>query len=89
MPDLDLGAASLAYAVINPVIGLSTFAAQLFLREPLAQAYTREFRVVGPWSDPKVEAIERRPGQAAPHIAAAAASGASAPSSSFTEEPSR
>lgn len=89
VPDLDLGAASLAYAVINPVIGLSTFAAQLFLREPLAQAYTREFRVVGPWSDPKVEAIERRPGQAAPHIAAAAASGASAPSSSFTEEPSR
>ena len=93
VPDLDLGAASLAYAMINPVIGLSTFAAQLFLREPLAQAYTREFRVFGSWSDPQIETIERRLGQAPPHIGAAAASAASAPSSSpsssVTEEPSR
>lgn len=81
VPDLNLGAASLAYAVINPVIGLSTFAAQLFLREPLAQAYTREFRVVGSWADPQVEPVERQPGQAVPRIAAPAASGAAPPSS--------
>ena len=81
VPDLNLGAASLAYAVINPVIGLSTFAAQLFLREPLAQAYTREFRIVGSWADPQVEPVERLPGQAVPHIAAPPASGTAAPSS--------
>jgi uncharacterized protein YhdP len=81
VPDINLGAASLAYAVINPVIGLSTFAAQLFLREPLAQAYTREFRIVGSWADPQVEPVERQPGQAVPRIAAPPASGAALPSS--------
>ena len=72
VPEINLGAASLAYAVINPVIGIGSFVAQLFLREPLAQASTREFRITGSWSDPQVEAVERQPGQAPPRIAPAA-----------------
>ncbi|HEX4508591.1 MAG TPA: AsmA-like C-terminal region-containing protein, partial [Burkholderiaceae bacterium] len=60
VPEINAGAASLAYAAINPVVGLGTFLAQLFLSHPLAKAGTREFHVTGPWADPKVEAIERK-----------------------------
>ncbi|MCV5943015.1 hypothetical protein OFN64_40680, partial [Escherichia coli] len=59
---INAGTASLAYAVINPAIGLGTFLAQWFLRKPLAEASTREFHVTGTWTDPKVDAVRRRPG---------------------------
>ncbi len=58
VPEINAGTASLAYAAINPAIGLGTFLAQLFLRKPLVRAGTREFHVTGPWSDPKVERVE-------------------------------
>ncbi|MED5621575.1 YhdP family protein [Ideonella sp. BN130291] len=60
VPEINAGTASLAYAAINPVVGLSTFVAQLFLRKPLMQAGTREFHVTGPWDDPKVVRVERK-----------------------------
>ena len=85
VPEINLGAASLAVAAVNPVVGLSTFVAQLFLREPLAQANTREFRIVGSWTDPKIESVERQPGQAAPRIAAPAGSSAGTPPSAAAE----
>ncbi len=59
VPEINAGTASLAYAVINPAIGLGTFLAQYFLRKPLMAASTREFRVTGPWDDPKVDRVER------------------------------
>jgi len=59
IPEINAGTASLAVAVINPAIGLGTFLAQYFLRKPLMAASTREFRVTGPWDDPKVERVER------------------------------
>ena len=58
VPEINAGAASLAYAAINPVVGLGTFVAQYLLRKPLAEASTREMRITGTWSDPKVERIE-------------------------------
>jgi uncharacterized protein (TIGR02099 family) len=58
VPEINAGTASLAYAVINPALGLGTFLAQVFLRKPLAEANTREFRVTGPWADPKVERVQ-------------------------------
>ena len=73
VPDVNAGAASLAYAAINPVIGIGTFLAQLFLRSPLTEAGTREVHVTGTWSDPKVDEVEH---QAAVAAAAAAASAA-------------
>jgi uncharacterized protein YhdP len=69
---VNAGTASLAYAVINPVIGLGTFLAQLFLRKPLAEAGTREFHITGPWADPKVERVERKSGDAVPETDAPA-----------------
>ncbi len=59
VPEINAGTASLAYAVINPAIGLGTFLAQYFLRKPLMAASTREFRVTGPWDDPKVDRVDR------------------------------
>jgi uncharacterized protein YhdP len=87
VPEINAGAASLAYAAINPVVGLGTFLAQLFLSHPLARAGTREFHVTGPWVDPKVEAIERKTGTEAARAADGAASAtASAPSAPSTTE---
>ncbi len=60
VPEINAGTASLAYAVINPAIGLGTFLAQMFLRRPLSEAGTRQFHVSGPWGDPQVEAIGRK-----------------------------
>lgn len=68
VPEINAGTASLAYAAINPAIGLGTFLAQIFLRKPMMQAGTREFRVSGPWADPKVERVERKPGDPLPEI---------------------
>jgi uncharacterized protein (TIGR02099 family) len=59
IPEINAGAASLAYSLVNPAIGLGTFLAQLLMREPMMQAGTREFHVTGDWADPKVERIER------------------------------
>ena len=61
VPEVNAGTASLAYAVINPVVGLGTFLAQLFLSKPLAEASTREFHITGPWADPKVDRVEHKP----------------------------
>jgi len=86
VPEINAGTASLAYAAINPAVGLGTFLAQIFLRRPLTEAGTREFHVSGPWADPKVERIERKPAeQAAPLDAAPAA----APPRASAQEPTR
>ncbi|WP_025918072.1 YhdP family protein [Herminiimonas sp. CN] len=61
IPEINAGAASVVYALaVNPVIGLGTFLAQLFLREPLARAFTYEYQISGPWKDPVVTKIENK-----------------------------
>lgn len=82
VPDINAGGASLAYAAINPAVGLGTFLAQMFLRRPLAEAGTREFRVTGAWADPKIDKIERPPGEAVPLPAGAAEPASAAASAS-------
>ena len=59
VPELNTGSASLAYAAINPAIGLGAFLGQWLLREPLRQASAREFHITGGWADPKVERVQR------------------------------
>jgi len=65
VPDVNAGGASLAYAAINPVIGLGTFLAQVLLRKQVADAGTQEFKVTGPWSDPQIEKVSGRSDTAA------------------------
>jgi len=62
VPEINAGTASLVAGVINPAIGLGTFLAQMFLREPLMRAATQEFQVDGSWTDPRVTRINRRTG---------------------------
>jgi uncharacterized protein YhdP len=59
VPDFNAGAASLAYAVINPAVGLGTLVTQWFLQRPLAEAATREYRVTGPWHAPRIAPVDR------------------------------
>jgi uncharacterized protein (TIGR02099 family) len=61
IPEVNAGAASVVYALaVNPVIGLGTFLAQLFLREPLMRAFTFEYQVTGPWSDPVIAKLGKK-----------------------------
>jgi len=83
VPELATGSASLAYAAINPAIGLGAFLGQWLLREPLRQASAREFHITGGWDDPKVERVQRNlldplPASAAPDAQGAAAKAAAA-----------
>ena len=72
-PEINAGTASLAFAIINPAVGLGTFLAQYFLRKPLTEAGTREFRITGPWDDPKVDRVERSTVAEAPTVESPAA----------------
>jgi len=64
VPEINAGSASLLASYINPVIGLSTFLAQLILRKPLIEAATQEFLVDGTWVDPRVTKVEHKPASA-------------------------
>jgi uncharacterized protein YhdP len=59
VPEINAGTASLVATAINPAIGVGTFLAQMFLREPLMKAATQEFHVDGTWTDPKVTRVGR------------------------------
>ena len=59
VPEINAGSASLAMAYINPVVGLTTFLAQLILRKPLIEAATFELLVDGSWLDPRVTKVDR------------------------------
>lgn len=55
IPEFNLGTGPLVYALaVNPVIGLGSFLAQLFLRAPMMKALTYEMQVTGPWKAPIV-----------------------------------
>ncbi len=79
VPELNAGTASLAYAAINPALGLGSFLAQALLRKPLMAANTREFHVTGPWADPKVDKIDRKDTDETPAGVPPASSSASSP----------
>nr|WP_277624194.1 YhdP family protein [Undibacterium sp. TS12] len=61
IPVVNVGTASVLYGLaVNPVIGLGTFLAQVFLREPLSKAFTFEYKVSGSWKEPTVTKLEGR-----------------------------
>ena len=56
IPELNTGGASVVYGLaVNPVIGLGSFLAQFFLKNPLSQVLTQEYQVTGPWKDPVIK----------------------------------
>lgn len=59
IPEINAGAASVVYGLaVNPVIGVGTFLAQLFLRDPLMKAFTFEYLITGPWTEPVVTKLK-------------------------------
>ncbi len=65
VPEINAGTASLVATVINPAIGLGTFLAQMFLRQPLIKAATQEFHIDGTWADPRITRVDRNASAAA------------------------
>ncbi|MES2941217.1 MAG: YhdP family protein [Pseudomonadota bacterium] len=74
VPEINAGTASLVATMINPAIGLGSFLAQMFLRQPLMRAATQEFHIDGTWSDPKVARVGRGAAATPPAAAGAAPS---------------
>lgn len=61
IPELNATGASVVYGLaVNPVIGLGSFLAQYFLKNPLSQALAQEYQITGPWRDPVVKKISSR-----------------------------
>lgn len=62
IPEINVGAASVVYGLaVNPMIGVGTFLAQLFLRDPLMKAFTFEYQITGLWKDPVATKLLRKP----------------------------
>jgi len=59
VPEINAGTASLVATVINPALGVGSFLAQIFLREPLIRAATQEFHIDGTWTDPRITRVAR------------------------------
>lgn len=59
LPSLDAGTAALVAGITaGPVVGLTSFLAQLFLQKPLARASSQVFVIDGSWGDPRVTRVE-------------------------------
>lgn len=59
IPEISAGGAALAFAAVNPAIGLSSLLAQWLLSKPLMEAATREYFIQGSWSSPTVTQVKR------------------------------
>jgi uncharacterized protein (TIGR02099 family) len=74
LPELDAGTASLVAGItVNPVVGLTSFLAQLLLKKPLAKASVQTFAIDGSWSEPRVTRIDNAAPTAVPSGSAASA----------------
>ncbi|RJX33446.1 MAG: TIGR02099 family protein [Oxalobacter sp.] len=60
IPDIDTSTATIAALIVNPVVGVGTFLAQLFLKDPLMKAMTFEYHVTGSWAEPTVTKLARK-----------------------------
>ncbi|MEY4726942.1 MAG: hypothetical protein RLZ36_1569, partial [Pseudomonadota bacterium] len=58
VPEINAGTASLYMATINPLVGLTSYLAQMVLSKPLVRAGTTEFHVDGTWTDPRVTKVD-------------------------------
>ena len=57
-PEISASAYSLYMATINPLVGLTSYLAQLVLSKPLVKATTNEFHIDGTWASPRVTKVQ-------------------------------
>jgi uncharacterized protein (TIGR02099 family) len=75
IPEFNLGTGPLVYMLaVNPVVGLGSFLAQLFLRAPVMKALTYQMQVTGPWKSPIVTKLDSGKLETKPEIPAKPAS---------------
>jgi uncharacterized protein YhdP len=53
----DSVAAAAAVALLNPIVGVGALLAQRLLKDPIGQMLAFQYRITGPWEDPKVERV--------------------------------
>lgn len=62
IPEFNLGTGPLVYGLaVNPVIGIGSYLAQLFLRAPVMKALTYQMQITGPWKSPTITKLENPP----------------------------
>lgn len=62
IPEFNLGTGPLVYGLaVNPVIGIGSYLAQLFLRAPVMKALTYQMRIAGPWKSPTITKLDNPP----------------------------
>ncbi|CAN7540939.1 YhdP family protein [Massilia sp. LjRoot122] len=67
IPEFNLGTGPLVYGLaVNPIVGIGSYLAQLFLRAPVMKALTYQMRISGPWKSPIITKIDNPPPAPAP-----------------------
>ena len=61
-PIFDMSGTAVASGfVVNPFVGLGALVTQYVLRRPIENALTAQYKVTGPWDDPKLDPIGASP----------------------------
>ncbi|WP_374623006.1 YhdP family protein [Pandoraea sp.] len=55
LPKINAASASLAWAIVNPALGIGSFFAQLALGEQLSRTLSTTYHVTGSWDNPVIE----------------------------------
>jgi uncharacterized protein (TIGR02099 family) len=58
VPTVSAGAAVIAAAVINPLLGLGALVADLAFSQSISHAFAREYAITGSWSKPHIERVK-------------------------------
>lgn len=57
IPSIDAGSAALATAAINPLLGVSSYLAQLVLSAAISHNLSLQYAITGSWTNPQIERI--------------------------------
>ncbi len=57
VPSIDAGSAALATAAINPLLGFSSYLAQLALSAAISHNFSHQYAITGSWANPQIERI--------------------------------
>lgn len=58
IPTVSAGAVALGAALINPLLGLGTLAADLLLSKSIGKAFTIDYSITGSWSKPVIQRVK-------------------------------
>ncbi|VVD81853.1 YhdP family protein [Pandoraea terrigena] len=58
LPKINAASASLAWAIVNPALGIGSFFAQLALGEQLSRTLSTTYHVSGSWDNPVIEQVD-------------------------------